>query len=43
MWRCYWRLFIEDRPESMRQYEIYLGEFVGNRLTFGTLIPHGVS
>ena len=39
----FWRFAISDRSRSAFSYEIYLGEFVENRLAFGSIIPRSAS
>lgn len=39
--RVWWRFLLSDRPATSGRYEIYVGEFVQDRLTFGAILPQG--
>jgi hypothetical protein len=38
--RAFWRFRILEREGLSDPYEIYLGEFVNDRLGFGFILPH---
>lgn len=41
--RVFWHFFLTDRAGSTPRFEIFLGEFVDDELTFGSIVPHGAS
>jgi hypothetical protein len=37
----FWRFEIHDPPDAQGRYEIFFGEFEGDVLSFGAMLPRG--